>query len=86
MITIISGTNRNGSNTFKVAREYQQICKEKGIEANVLSLLDFDMNNDSVFNEKESDILIPTTHFIIVAPEYNGSIPGVLKTLIDKSR
>jgi chromate reductase len=30
-------------------------------------------------------VLIPTTKFIFVAPEYNGSIPGVLKIMVDIS-
>jgi len=33
----------------------------------------------------EAQILIPTGKFIFVSPEYNGSIPGVLKALIDNS-
>ena len=43
MITIISGTNRKHSNTFKIAKEYQQILREKGIEAGILSLEDVDV-------------------------------------------
>jgi len=30
MITIVSGTNRLGSNTLKVAMEYRRILAEKG--------------------------------------------------------
>jgi hypothetical protein len=33
MYLIISGTNRVGSNTLKVAKEYQRILKEKHIDA-----------------------------------------------------
>ena len=36
--TIISGTNRGGSNTYKIALLYQQLLKEKGIEAKLLTL------------------------------------------------
>jgi len=32
MYTIISGTNREGSHTEKVAGQYQKMFKEKGIE------------------------------------------------------
>ena len=38
MYLIISGTNRKGSNTLKVAKEYQRLLKEKGVEAGILSL------------------------------------------------
>jgi chromate reductase, NAD(P)H dehydrogenase (quinone) len=87
MITIISGTNRKYSNTFKIAREYQLILQEKGIEAGMLSLEDLNlMQYDAAFEKIENEILIPTTHFIIISPEYNGSFPGVLKMLFDNSR
>lgn len=87
MITIISGTNRKYSNTFKIAREYQLILQEKGIEAGILSLEDMNLlQYDAAFEKIENDILIPTTHFIIISPEYNGSFPGVLKMLFDNSR
>ena len=42
--TIISGTNRSGSNTLKVARQYQQLLKNKGVEATVVSLEGVDLN------------------------------------------
>ena len=87
MITIISGTNRKHSNTFKIAKEYQQILREKGIEAGILSLEDVDvLQYNAAFEKIENDILIPTAHFIIISPEYNGSFPGVLKMLFDNSR
>lgn len=87
MITIISGTNRKHSNTSRIAREYQLILHEKGIDAGLLSLEDFDLAHyNTAFENLENDILIPTTHFIIISPEYNGSFPGVLKLLFDTSR
>ena len=87
MITIISGTHRKHSNTSKIAREYQLILQEKGIEAGLLSLEDLDLlQYNSAFETIENEILIPTSHFIIISPEHNGSIPGVLKMLFDTSR
>lgn len=87
MITIISGTNRKYSNTYKIAREYQLILKAKAIEAGILSLENLDVfNYNAEFKKVENEILIPTTHFIIISPEYNGSFPGVLKMLFDSSR
>jgi chromate reductase len=87
MITIISGTNRKQSNTIKIAREYQLILQEKGFEAGIFSLEDVDLLEYTPSFEKiENEILIPTTHFIIISPEYNGSFPGVLKMLFDNSR
>ncbi len=84
MITIISGTNRQGSNTGKVAAQYLQLLKNKGVDAKFLSLEGLDVNERSpAIRQLEKDLLIPTDKFIIISPEYNGSIPGVLKSLID---
>jgi chromate reductase, NAD(P)H dehydrogenase (quinone) len=87
MITIISGTNRQGSNTLKVAKEYQRILREKSVEAGLFSLEGVNtVTRDAAFEKIENDIIIPTHTFIFIVPEYNGSFPGVLKMLIDTSR
>jgi chromate reductase len=87
MITIISGTNRKGSYTEKMALEYQVLLKERGIDAGILSLVGLDLlERNAAFEKIEEEILIPTTTFIIVSPEYNGSFPGALKLLMDTSR
>ena len=87
MITIISGTNRKYSNTYKIAREYQLLLQQKSIEAGIFSLEDVNLlQYDAAFEKIENEMLIPSTHFIIISPEYNGSFPGVLKLLFDNSR
>jgi NAD(P)H-dependent FMN reductase len=84
--TIISGTNRNGSNTLKVALQYQQMLAAKGVKAELVTLEGLDLNEKSSQLQKlEEEVLIPTDKFIIVMPEYNGSYPGSLKTIIDMS-
>jgi NAD(P)H-dependent FMN reductase len=84
MYTIVSGTNRAGSNTLKVAKEYQRFLKQKGIEANLLSLEGLDLLNEKKqLHQIEKDIIIPTEKFLFIIPEYNGSYPGVLKLLFD---
>lgn len=86
MYTIISGTNRQGSNTIKVAKQYLRILTSKGVKPNFISLEDVDVSSrNSGILELEETILIPTRKFIFISPEYNGSIPGVLKSLIDVS-
>lgn len=86
MYTIISGTNRKGSHTERVAKEYQRILNEKGIQADIFSLKNIDpLNRNEEFMRIENEILIPTTKFIFIIPEYNGSYPGVLKAMIDNS-
>ena len=86
MYTIISGTNRSGSHTEKVAREYKRILKNRNIEAKIFSLKGLDvMKRNEAIKNAEAEILIPTQKFIFIIPEYNGSYPGVLKALIDNS-
>lgn len=84
--TIISGTNRKGSNTIKVARQYKDILKTKGVEVQFVTLENLDTNyrNDALI-ALENEVFIPTTKFIFVTPEYNGSFPGVLKAMIDNT-
>jgi chromate reductase len=86
MYLIISGTNRRESFTLRVAELYQSILKDKNIEAPVLSLIGLDLlqRNPSIL-ELEKKWLLPADKFIFISPEYNGSIPGVLKCLIDVS-
>ena len=84
--TIISGTNRIGSQTEKVAMEYQRILYKRQIAAKIFSLKNVDVLHRSCgFLEIENEILIPTKKFIFIVPEYNGTFPGVLKAMIDNS-
>lgn len=84
--TIISGTNRPGSNTIKIARHYEELLKEKGLDTRFITLEGWkSVEKTPEYSELEKEVMIPTTKFIFVAPEYNGSIPGVLKVMIDIS-
>ncbi len=87
MYLIISGTNRVGSTTLKVAKEYQRLLKEKSIEAVVLSLEGVNLlTRDAGFEKIENEMIIPTNNYIFISPEYNGSFPGALKMLFDNSK
>ena len=86
MYTIISGTNRTDSNTIRVARLYQQILKSKGVDAAFLTLEGLNvLERNPAVRKIEEEWLIPASKFIFISPEYNGSIPGVLKALLDVS-
>lgn len=86
MYTIISGTNREDSFTQKVANIYLETLKSKKVFANMLSLMNINvLSRNEEFIKMENDVLIPTTKFIFIIPEYNGSYPGILKTMIDTS-
>ncbi len=95
MITIISSTNRKNSGTLKFAQHYYEQLKAKTTEEiRLLDLCDLpnDMLNDDMYNadnqssalrEIQEEYMIPADKFIFVVPEYNGSIPGILKLFID---
>jgi chromate reductase len=86
MYTIISGTNRPNSKTINIARQYQQLIKLQGVSAHLLSLENLNvLERNPGFEKIEQEILIPTRKFIFISPEYNGSIPGVLKCVFDIS-
>jgi chromate reductase, NAD(P)H dehydrogenase (quinone) len=91
MIQIIAGTNRPGSNTLKVSRQIYSTYKELGVEAHVLdlALLPKDLFDPAAYAEKPpsflpfSESVLKADGLVIVTPEYNGSMPGVLKYFID---
>jgi chromate reductase, NAD(P)H dehydrogenase (quinone) len=86
MITIISGTNRPGSNSKKVAQEYKRFLAKKNIESKLLSLDEHIVfERDEAFEKMEAEFLKAADRFIIISPEYHGSYPGVLKMLMDNS-
>ncbi|MEO7176499.1 MAG: NADPH-dependent FMN reductase [Saprospiraceae bacterium] len=95
MISIISATNRPNSYTSLVANRIQSILKERTEEQiHVVSLdklpmgaiLDHMYQDEPVHPQLLSiitEMLMPSDKFWFVAPEYNGSYPGVLKVFID---
>lgn len=84
--TIISGTNRIGSNTMKVAKHYAKALESRGIATRLVSLEKVHcVDRNAEYVEMERDMLIPAAKFIFVSPEYNGSIPGILKLMLDNS-
>ena len=91
MITVISGTNRPGSNTRKVTGIVHQMLVDIGVEAELLDLAELPAElfaGASYASKPEAfarfqDSVLAADGFLLVAPEYNGSYPGVLKYFID---
>lgn len=92
MITIISGTNRSNSNSFKVSGLCNDIVIAAGAESQIFSLED--LHNDfllsemyqeqsSEFKNQVSQYIHKADKIIFVVPEYHGSYPGVLKVFLD---
>ena len=94
MITVISGTNRPGSNTLKISRQVEEVLRSEGEDSTLLDLtqLPSEIFEGSSYAEKPRVFgsfqeAVESTHGILtVVPEYNGSFPGVLKYFIDMLR
>jgi chromate reductase, NAD(P)H dehydrogenase (quinone) len=92
MITIISCTNRHDSNTLKVAKSYAQLIEKQGVNYKLFSFesLPADLTITEVFHKQSKNFqqlieeyILPAQKFVFIAPEYNGSFPGLLKMFLD---
>ena len=92
-ILVVSGTNRPGAMTRKVAAYYQEILTELGADSTILDLADLNpgfadralyhnSGKDEHFNGFVRKVAAHEK-FVFILPEYNGSYPGILKTFID---
>jgi NAD(P)H-dependent FMN reductase len=95
MITVISGTNRRASESLWFARKFVDFLQQHGQEeVRLLSLesIPHDWFHADMYEKNgqtESLIALQDRYiteankFLIVSPEYNGSIPGSLKLFLD---
>jgi len=91
MITLIIGTNRPGSNTCKVARHIEEIYAQLKVPLKVLDLAQLppEIFSPNSYAEKPAsfapfaEAILKSHGLVIVTPEYNGSVPGILKYFID---
>ena len=92
MIEILVGTNRPGSNTRKIATQIAEIyTTELGAQAALLDLatLPPELFAPAAYENKPAAFatfnraILDSAGLVIVTPEYNGSMPGVLKYFID---
>lgn len=91
MFVVISGTNRRGSATARVAALCAKHLESLGESVQILDLIDLPseaLSPDAYFNHPPE--LAPfqaavdaAQGVVTVVPEYNGSFPGVLKLWID---
>jgi len=86
MITIISGTNRNDSMTLRVANYYYKLFSEHTQAVRLVSLEGKTVwERGEEMKQLEAEFFIPAEKLVFVMPEYNGSIPGILKLMMDNS-
>jgi NAD(P)H-dependent FMN reductase len=91
MLTLIVGTNRPGSNTRKVAANVEAIYAALQVPLRVLDLatLPPEIFSPSSYGQKPASFapfaegVLQAEGLVVVTPEYNGSVPGVLKYFID---
>src|SRR5262245_25554664 len=91
MLTLIVGTNRPNSNTRKVASQVHEIYRSLGVTPEELDLakLPPEIFSPASYGEKPksfapfNDTILKSSGLIVVTPEYNGGMPGILKYFID---
>lgn len=94
MITIIAGTNREKSITCRFASVYKNMLEESGAPVKLLSLTHLPpevlltdvydhQNKPASVQQLQEEYFVPASTFVFIFPEYNGSMPGILKLLID---
>lgn len=91
MIVLISGTNRPGSTTLKVARQAEAALKALGTDVLLVDLQDLppECASGAAYKSKPAriaewqDAVLKAQGILSVIPEYNGSFPGIYKLFID---
>jgi NAD(P)H-dependent FMN reductase len=90
-ITLLSGTNRPGSNTRKVTAIIAGLYQEIGHPVDLLDLAELpqEIFLPQAYGQKPasfapfSEAILQSDGVHIVTPEYNGGMPGILKYFID---
>jgi chromate reductase len=91
---IICGTNRPDSNSFLVSQFIQKLYKNTGETVGLIALKDLEIGQlgpDHLSGKQSlpANIIKAVSEvtgsdgLIVVCPEYNGGMPGALKTFID---
>jgi NAD(P)H-dependent FMN reductase len=91
VITLLVGTNRPGSNTRRVATQVEAIYRELQVPVRVLDLahLPCEIFLPSAYETKPESFrvftegILQSAGLVVITPEYNGSVPGILKYFID---
>jgi len=91
MIAVIAGTNRPGSNTLLIAKHVHRLHSQAGEECTLLDLANLppEIFSPESYTEKPpafasfTDPILSANGLVVVTPEYNGGMPGVLKYFID---
>lgn len=91
-VLAFAGSTRVDSYNKKLIREAAKIAREMGAEVTIIDLKDYPMPFYDADLEKEGmpknakqfrDMILKSDAVIISSPQYNASIPGVLKNALD---
>jgi NAD(P)H-dependent FMN reductase len=91
MITLLVGTDRPGSRARAVSKHIEEIYRNLGVKLTTLDLANLppEIFNPASYEEKPASFApfqkgITDAHgLVVITPEYNGSVPGILKYFID---
>jgi NAD(P)H-dependent FMN reductase len=92
MITIVSGTNRVGNKSIKIAEEYLAHFRTLGADAQLFDLQalppDFSSTwtrdqQSAEFQQQVETYFRGVQKMLLVVPEYQGTFPGILKLVLD---
>lgn len=91
-ITIINGSHRSNSQSYKVAQHMQSVLEGDGVDTDILDLSNnpIPLWDEGVWNgeQKWLDLMTPIKEqlassdaFVVISPEYHGQVPAGLKNL-----
>jgi NAD(P)H-dependent FMN reductase len=95
MITVISGTNRKGSECLTFAKKYVEILESlTSTTVKLLAMEDIphDWYSPEMYEKDkqapslialQDEYIVPATKFVYVISEYNGGFPGAVKIFLD---
>ena len=92
MVTLINATHRPQNLTLAVVKAYEALLQERGMTTLLMGMdqLPADFLQTDGFGKRSNEVerlletyLDPSERLVIVAPEYNGSFPGIFKAFID---
>lgn len=92
MIAVFNATHRPQNLTLAVVKAYAELLQERGIDHVVAGMdelperfviTDGFGNRSAEVAQLIQRVLVPADKVVVVAPEYNGSFPGIFKAFID---